>query len=76
MRMKGEEVKRIRESLGMDRHEFAKVLGLSGYQSVMNIETDFRRPSKLTIILLRALDSLSEPKARAILDLLRKHADV
>lgn len=73
--MQGEEVRRIREKLGLSREEFAQVFGLSGYRSVMNIETDFRRPSQLTIILLRALDSLSESKSRAILDLLRKHSE-
>jgi DNA-binding transcriptional regulator YiaG len=74
--MKGEEVRRIRERLGLSREEFAEVFGLSGYRTVMNIETDFRRPSKLTIILLRVLDSLSESKALVILDLLRRHSDV
>lgn len=73
--MQGEEVRRIREKLGLSREEFAQLFGLSGYRSVMNIETDFRRPSQLTIILLRALDSLSESKSRAILDLLRKHSE-
>ena len=73
--MKSDEVRRIREKLALDRKEFARVFGLSGYQSVMNIETGFRRPSKLTGIILRALDSLSESKARAIVDLLRTHLD-
>lgn len=74
--MKGVEVRRIREKLGLTRDEFAEVFGLSGYRTVMNIETDFRHPSRLTIILLCALDSLSESKARAIVDLLRRHSDV
>jgi len=74
--MKGEEVRRIREKLGLTRDEFAGVFGLSGYRTVMNIETDFRRPSQLTIILLRALDSLSKSKASTIVDLLRRHSDV
>lgn len=74
--MKGAEVRRIREKLGLSRDEFAVAFGLSGKRTVMNIETDFRRPSQLTMILLRALDSLSESKAHAILDLLRRHSDV
>jgi DNA-binding transcriptional regulator YiaG len=74
--MIGSEVKRIREKLGLSREEFAEVFGLSGYRTVMNIETDFRRPSQLTIILLRALDSLSTTKAHSILELLKRHSDV
>ena len=74
--MKGAEVKRIREKLGLSRDDFAVLFGLSGYRTVMNIETDFRKPSKLTIILLRALDSLSETKSKTIIDLLRRHSNV
>lgn len=62
--MKGKEVQEIREKLGFDRHEFAEQLCLSGYRSMMNIETDFRKPSKLTIRLLRYLDS--QPKKKAL----------
>ena len=73
--MKGSEMRRIREKLELSRDEFATIFGLSGYQSVMNIETDFRRPSKLTIILLRTLDALPVAKAKSIVELLRKHAN-
>ena len=73
--MKGAEMRRIREKLGLSRDEFATIFGLAGYQSVMNIETDFRRPSKLTMILLRTLDALPMYKARTIIELLRKHAN-
>ena len=62
--MKGKDVQEIREKLGFDRHEFAKHLCLSGYRSMMNIETDFRKPSKLTIRLLRYLDG--QPKKKAL----------
>jgi hypothetical protein len=74
-KMKGSEMRRIREKLGLSRDEFATIFGLAGYQSVMNIETDFRRPSKLTMILLRTLDALPLSKAKTILELLRKHAE-
>lgn len=74
--MKGAEVKRIREKFGLSQNQFAEIFGLSGFKAVSNIETDFRHPSKLTMILLRVLDSLPEAKARAILDLLRRHSDV
>jgi DNA-binding transcriptional regulator YiaG len=73
--VKGSEMRRIREKVGLSRDEFATIFGLSGYQSVMNIETDFRRPSKLTIILLRTLDALPVSKAKSLIELLRKHAN-
>ena len=73
--MKGSEMRRIREKLELSRDEFAVIFGLSGYQSVMNIETDFRRPSKLTMIVLRTLDALPLSKAKSLVDLLRKHAN-
>lgn len=73
--MKGSEVRHIREKLELSREEFATIFGLSGYQSVMNIETDFRRTSKLTMILLRTLDALPMSKAKALIELLRKHAN-
>ncbi len=75
-KMKGAEMRRIREKLELSRDEFATIFGLAGYQSVMNIETDFRRPSKLTMILLRTLDAVPLSKAKTILELLRKHSDV
>ena len=61
--MKGQEVQAIREKLGFDRHQFADLLCLSGYRTMMNIEHDFRKPSKLTIRLLRYLDDQSKKKA-------------
>jgi DNA-binding transcriptional regulator YiaG len=58
----GAEIKRIREKLGMTREEFASFLCLSGYRSLMNIETDFRKPSKLAIRLLRYIDGQQKRK--------------
>jgi len=60
--MDGDEVKRIREKFGMTREEFAGFLCLSGYRTMMNIETDFRKPSKLAIRLLRYLDGQQKKK--------------
>jgi DNA-binding transcriptional regulator YiaG len=71
--MKGEEVRRIRENLGMSRDEMAELLCLSGYQSMMNIETEFRAPGKLAIRLLRFLDSLSKAKAKTLIEELKRH---
>lgn len=62
--MTGNEVKEIREKLGMDRDQFAVFLCLSGYQSMMNIETGFRQPNRFTAKILKYLNSI--PKAKAL----------
>jgi len=62
--MKSSEVRRIRQKLEFDRAGFAEVLCLGHDRTLANIENDTRNPSKLTIRLLRYLDSLS--KARAL----------
>lgn len=69
----GEEVKRIRERLNLSREELAELLCLSGYRTMMNIETDFRRPAKLAIRLLRYLDSLPKQRAKVLIEELNKH---
>ncbi len=61
--MKGKEIRLIREKLGLSVEEFADLLCLAGYQSVMNIESDFRKPSKLAIRFLRYLDDQQKKKA-------------
>lgn len=61
--MKGKDVRLIREKLDLSVEEFADLLCLAGYQSVMNIESDFRKPSKLAIRLLRYLDDQQKKKA-------------
>lgn len=71
--MKAEEIKRIREDLDLSRDGLAELLCLSGYQAMMNIETDFRRPSKLAIRLLRYLDSLPKAKALAFIEELKRY---
>lgn len=71
--MKPVEVQRIREKLGFDRHEFARILCLSGYRTLMNIELGVRKPNKLAIRLLRYLDSLSKTKALELIEELNRH---
>jgi transcriptional regulator with XRE-family HTH domain len=66
--MKTSELKRIREKLGYEREEFAKVLCLSSYRAYTNIENGFRKPSKLTIRLLRYLDCISKTRAKDFLE--------
>lgn len=61
--MESNEVRRIREKLELSREDFAEILCLSGYGAYANIENNIRKPSKLTIRLLRYLDSLSKTRA-------------
>ena len=52
----------------MTREEFAEFLCLSGYRTMMNIETDFRKPSKLAIRLLRYLDGQQKTKVAEFIE--------
>jgi len=70
--MKAEDIIRIRDKLGMSRDDLAQLMCL-GYRSLMHIELGTRNPSKLTIRLLRYLDSLPKAKARAIIEELLRH---
>jgi DNA-binding transcriptional regulator YiaG len=71
--VKADEVRRIREKLGMTREEFAELVCLSTYNSVMNIETGFRNAGKLTAKLLRYIDSLPKAKAQAFIEEINRH---
>lgn len=71
--MKGEEIKRIREKLEFNREEFSEFLCLSGYQSMANIETDFRKASQFTVKFLRHLDAIPKPKAKALIEEMNRH---
>ena len=71
--MSPEEVRKIRERLGLTPEELAFLLGLSGYGSVMNIENGVRRPNKLAIKILRFLDALPLVKAKRLMEEINKH---
>ncbi len=71
--MEGSDVRRIREKFGFSREEFADFLCLAGSQSLVNIETDFRKPSKFTIKVLSYLDSLPKNKALGLIEELNGH---
>ena len=71
--MEGEEVKIIREKLKLSREEMSTFLCLSGYQSMTNIETNFRKPSKFTAKVLRYLDSIPKNKACALIEEINRH---
>ncbi len=70
--MEAEEIKRIRDKLGMSRDGLAQLMCL-GYRSLMHIELGTRNPSKLTIRLLRYIDSLPKTKALAFIEELKRH---
>ena len=71
--MEGEELRKIRDKLGLTREEMAEFLCLAGYQSMMNIETDFRKPSKFTAKVLSYLNALSKIKALALIEEINRH---
>ncbi len=71
--MRGPDIKALRDRLGLDRHEFARFLGLTSYQSLMNIENDVRKPNLLAKKCLRYLDSLPKTKALAFIEELNRH---
>ncbi len=53
----------------------AKVLGLSGFKAVSNIEIGGRNPNNLAAAVMRALDDLPSKKAQALMSLLRKYME-
>lgn len=70
--MKNGEIEKLRTRLGMDRHQFGRFLGLT-YPSLMNVENGVRNPNKLTMKLLRYVDSLPKAKALAFIEELNRH---
>lgn len=70
--MTGDEFRAIREHLELDREEMAEILGLSGYNAISNIELGIRNPSKLAVMVLRALRSLPKKRAEELIELLRR----
>ena len=71
--MKAEEFKKIRTNLELTQEQMARVLGLSSFMAVSNIETGFRKPNKLAAAVMRALDELPSKKAQELMGLLRKY---
>lgn len=64
--MTGEQFKEIREKLGLSQVELAEVLCLSGKQSVSNIETGQRNPSRLSAALMRLFIELPEKRSKEL----------
>jgi DNA-binding transcriptional regulator YiaG len=70
--MPSREFKRIRSKLKLTQQEAARILGLSSSTVVSNIETGFRKPTKLTLSVLKILESLPESDARELANQLEK----
>lgn len=64
--MNGKEFKKIREKLELTQEELADVLCLSGKVAISNIETGFRNPSLLTIVVMRLLSSFSQNRSKEL----------
>ncbi len=71
--MKNGEITELRTRLGLERREFASFLGLTSYESLMNIENGVRNPNRLAMKVLRYLDSLSKKDALAFIEELNRH---
>jgi len=66
------EFKRIRAKFEMSQEQFAEMLGMSGKHAISNIEIGNRNPGKLTVVILRVLDSLPKRKAEELIGLMQK----
>lgn len=71
--MSPDQIKKIREKVGLTQTELAEILGVSGKVPISHYETGFRSPSLLTLAFLSLLNSLSEKKANDLIELLREH---
>ena len=71
--MRNGEITKLREKLGMDRHEFAHFLGLTSYESMMNIENGIRNPNRLAMKVLLYVASLSKKDALVFIEELNRH---
>lgn len=71
--MSPDQIKKIREKLGLTQTELAEVFGVSGKVPISHFETGFRSPSLLTLAFLSILNSLPEKKASELIELMREH---
>lgn len=71
--MSPDQIKKIREKVGLTQTELAEILGVSGKVPISHYETGFRSPSLLTLAFLSLLNSLPEKKANDLIELIREH---
>lgn len=65
--MDAKEFKEIRMKLKLNRDEMAKLLELSSYTAVSNIELGHRNTGKFTAKFLRYLDSMKSERANRVI---------
>jgi transcriptional regulator with XRE-family HTH domain len=71
--MSPDQIKKIREKIGLTQAELAEILGVSGKVPISHYETGFRSPSLLTLAFLSLLNSLPEKKTKDLIELIREH---
>lgn len=71
--MSPDQIKKIREKIGLTQTELAEILGVSGKVPISHYETGFRSPSLLTLAFLSLLNSLPEKKANDLIELINEH---
>lgn len=71
--MSPDQIKKIREKIGLTQAELAEILGVSGKVPISHYETGFRSPSLLTLAFLSLLNSLPERKTKDLIELIREH---
>lgn len=72
--MRPEQIKDVREKLGLTQAELAKSFGVSRL-TISQYEIGFRRPGSTALVLLRVLDAFSRVRALELVELLRLHGD-
>jgi len=73
--MTPEKFKEIRLKLGFNQEEMAEVLCLANNKVVSNIEAGFRKPSKLTAVIMSYLNELTQRRAEEFVKELKFHSD-
>lgn len=73
--MTPEKFKEIRLKLGFNQEEMAEVLCLANNKVISNIEAGFRKPSKLTAVVMSYINELSPRKADEFFSQLKIHSE-
>ena len=69
--MSAEQVKKIRESVGLTQKEIANCLGLT-QKTVSQYEMGFRKPGPTVQVVMEALDRVSAKQLKEILDIMKE----
>ena len=72
--MSPQQVKDLRNRLDLTQAEFASALGMARL-TVSQYETGFREPKRISLLLLKVLDSLPKNRALELVGLFRSHSE-